>query len=53
MLRVVATGRTSVTNSGLAHRAGGIGQIGAGWVRTPLACHTAAAAALDAAPDEP
>jgi hypothetical protein len=47
--RVVATGVTPITNSGLAHRAGGIGQIGAGYVRTPLACYEAATAALDAA----
>jgi hypothetical protein len=49
--RVVASGVTPVTNSGLAHRAGGIGQIGAGYVWTPLGAYQAAAAALDAAGD--
>ncbi|HLH23711.1 MAG TPA: DUF1116 domain-containing protein [Chloroflexota bacterium] len=45
--RVATSGVTPVTNSGLAHRAGGIGQIGAGYVWTPLACYEAAAAALE------
>jgi hypothetical protein len=44
--RVVATRVTPVTNSGLAHKDGAIGQIGAGYVWTPLGCYAAAVAAL-------
>jgi hypothetical protein len=36
--RVVATGLTPVINTGIAHKEAGIGQIGAGTVRPPLAC---------------
>ncbi|MCL2608482.1 MAG: hypothetical protein FWD94_01055, partial [Treponema sp.] len=36
--KVVATGITPVINTGIAHREAGIGQIGAGTVRPPLAC---------------
>jgi hypothetical protein len=44
--RVVETGVTPITNSGLAHRDGGTGQIGAGFVRTPLKCFRDAVLAL-------
>lgn len=36
--KVVATGITPVINTGIAHKQAGIGQIGAGTVRPPLAC---------------
>lgn len=36
--RVVETGITPLINTGIAHREPGIGQIGAGTVRAPLAC---------------
>ena len=36
--RVVATGITPIINTGIAHREAGIGQVGAGTVRAPLAC---------------
>jgi hypothetical protein len=39
---------TPVFNTGIAHRTPGIGQIGAGFGRVPLACFTAARTALDA-----
>ena len=35
-----------VINTGVAHREAGIGQIGAGVVRAPLACFTQALSAL-------
>ncbi|WP_413111540.1 DUF1116 domain-containing protein [Thaumasiovibrio sp. DFM-14] len=35
---VVETGITPVINTGIAHKEAGIGQIGAGTVRAPLAC---------------
>jgi hypothetical protein len=44
--RVVETGITPITNSGLAHRDGSTGQIGAGFVRTPLRCFRDAVLAL-------
>lgn len=44
--RVAATGITPFTNTGIAHRLPGYGQIGAGYVRAPLGCFAAAAAAL-------
>jgi hypothetical protein len=44
--RVVTAGVPPITNSGLAHKDGGIGQIGAGYVWTPLGCYAAAVAAL-------
>jgi hypothetical protein len=47
--KVVETGITPITNSGLAHRDGSTGQIGAGFVRTPLKCFRDAVAALDEA----
>lgn len=46
--RVVGSGVTPITNTGIAHRDGVTGQIGAGWVRTPLACFADALAALGA-----
>ena len=46
--RVVESGVTPVFNTGIAHCTPGIGQIGAGFGRVPLACFTAARAALDA-----
>ena len=45
--KVVATGITPIFNTGLAHKTPGIGQIGAGYARTPLACFEAALAALE------
>ena len=45
--KVVATGVLPVIDAGIGGRDGG--QIGAGVVRAPMACFTAAAAALDAA----
>ncbi|MDF7666934.1 DUF1116 domain-containing protein [Orbaceae bacterium ESL0727] len=36
--RVVETGITPLINTGIAHKDAGIGQIGAGTVRAPLAC---------------
>jgi hypothetical protein len=45
--KVVATGILPVIDAGIGGRDGG--QIGAGVVRAPMACFTAAAAALDAA----
>jgi hypothetical protein len=36
--KVVETGITPLINTGIAHKEAGIGQIGAGTVRAPLAC---------------
>ncbi|MCA9834692.1 MAG: acyl-CoA synthetase FdrA [Thermomicrobiales bacterium] len=36
--RVVETGITPLINTGIAHREAGVGQVGAGTVRAPLAC---------------
>ena len=44
--RVVDSGLAPVINTGIAHREAGIGQIGAGIVRAPLECFTAALRAL-------
>jgi hypothetical protein len=44
--RVVATGITPVINTGIAGRVPGVGQVGAGTVRAPLACFAAAVEAL-------
>ncbi len=44
--RVVERGLTPLFNTGIAHKTPGIGQIGAGFVRTPPACYEAALAAL-------
>jgi hypothetical protein len=45
---VSETGLAPVINTGIAHKQPGIGQVGAGIVRAPLACFTAAARALSA-----
>lgn len=47
--RVVETGVAPVFNTGIAHRISGIGQIGAGFGRVPLACFADALAALELA----
>jgi hypothetical protein len=39
--RVVESGRAPVINTGIAHRQAGVGQIGAGIARAPLACFAA------------
>jgi hypothetical protein len=39
--RVVESGRAPIINTGIAHRLPGIGQIGAGIARAPLACFAA------------
>ena len=44
--RVVDTGILPVINTGIAHREPGVGQIGAGVTRAPLACFTQATTAL-------
>ena len=36
--KVVETGATPTINTGIAHREAGVGQVGAGIVRAPLAC---------------
>jgi len=46
--RVVDTGILPVINTGIAHRAAGIGQIGAGITAAPLACFAQAVEALAA-----
>jgi hypothetical protein len=46
VLRVVRTGVVPIINTGIAGRVAGTGQVGAGLVRPPLACFTAALAAL-------
>ncbi len=43
---MIDTGIAPIINTGIAHRAAGIGQIGAGLVRAPMACFERAAAAL-------
>lgn len=48
--RVVATGITPLVNTGIAGRRAGTGQVGAGVVRAPLGCFTAALEALVDAP---
>src|SRR5215470_9222578 len=45
---VVETGIAPTINTGIAHREPGVGQVGAGVVRAPLACFAAALAALAA-----
>lgn len=44
--RVVETGIAPTINTGIAHRKPGVGQVGAGIVKAPLACFEAALAAL-------
>jgi hypothetical protein len=43
---VVDTGMTPVINTGIAHREPGIGQVGAGIVKAPLACFQQAVMAI-------
>jgi len=44
--KVVDTGLVPTINTGIAHREPGIGQVGAGVVRAPMACFTQALTAL-------
>lgn len=44
--KVVQTGITPVINTGIAHKKAGIGQVGAGVARAPLACFEQALGAL-------
>lgn len=44
--RVVETGITPIINTGIAHKQAGVGQIGAGTVKPPLACFEKAILAL-------
>lgn len=44
--KVVDTGIAPIINTGIAHRDAGVGQIGAGIARAPLACFAQAVAAL-------
>jgi hypothetical protein len=44
--RVVETGITPAINTGIAHRLPGVGQVGAGIARAPLACFESALLAL-------
>jgi hypothetical protein len=46
--KVVDTGIRPVLTTGIAHKEAGVGQIGAGIVRTPLPCYTQAVIALAA-----
>jgi hypothetical protein len=48
--RVVETGVAPAINTGIAHRHAGVGQVGAGIARAPLACFEQALLALAAAP---
>jgi len=45
--RVVDSNVRPIINTGIAHKQAGVGQVGAGLVRPPLVCFTAALAALD------
>jgi len=51
--RVVDSGIAPVINTGIAHRQAGVGQIGAGIARAPLACFGAALVGLAATLDVP
>ncbi|OTP81247.1 DUF1116 domain-containing protein [Gilliamella apicola] len=44
--RIIETGITPLINTGIAHKQAGVGQIGAGTVRAPLACFEKALEAL-------
>ena len=44
--KVVDTGMRPVVTTGIAHKEAGIGQIGAGIVRVPMACYVQALHAL-------
>jgi hypothetical protein len=46
--RVVETGVAPAINTGIAHRLPGVGQVGAGVARAPLACFEKALIALAA-----
>jgi hypothetical protein len=46
--KVVETGIVPTINTGIAHRDPGVGQVGAGVVRAPLACFEQAVEALAA-----
>ncbi len=46
---VVERGIRPIFNSGIAHRTAGVGQIGAGYGRVPMACFEAALASLECA----
>jgi len=46
VLRVVETGIAPIINTGIASKVAGVGQVGAGVVRAPLGCFTAALEAL-------
>jgi hypothetical protein len=46
--KVVDTGIAPVINTGIAHREAGVGQVGAGITRPPMACFTQAIVALAA-----
>jgi uncharacterized protein DUF1116 len=45
--KVMRSGITPIFSTGIAHRDSGIGQIGAGYGRVPMACFQAAAVALN------
>ncbi len=45
---VVETGIAPTINTGIAHKKPGVGQVGAGVVRAPMACFTTAVRALAA-----
>lgn len=47
LCRVVETGTLPVINTGIAHRAPGVGMVGAGIVRPPMTCFAAALQAFD------
>ena len=47
--RVVETGIVPTINTGIAHRKPGVGQVGAGIVKAPMACFEAALSAFGAA----
>jgi hypothetical protein len=44
--KVLQTGKTPVINTGIAHKEPGVGQVGAGIVRAPLACFEQALSGL-------
>jgi hypothetical protein len=44
--KVVDTGITPIINTGIAHREAGVGQVGAGITRAPMACFVQAISAL-------
>ena len=44
--RVVETGIAPTINTGIAHRKPGVGQVGAGVVKAPMGCFTAALVAF-------